>query len=187
VEMQKIKYKSFKDRAGYYASFLIANQAAKLGESAELKAIYCIGILGFVFNDYGGNADAKDVIHTVQLQNQHNQVFYDKLKYITVEMPNFNKSLAQLKTHCDQWLYFIKNLNLLDQMPELFTGDIIAQGFEVARVAAFDEQERMFYESSLKDYRDMYSIVKTAVDDERERYHQQYQQKHQQGKIKSAN
>ena len=88
--------------------FNILKQQAKKGVwDFKLKAVYCIGILDFVFSEH---KDLKDVIHTVQLKNQHNHLFYDKLKFIYIEMPHFDKTLEQLEYHCDRWLYFIKNL-----------------------------------------------------------------------------
>ena len=39
-----------------------------------------------------------EVIHRVQLKNQHHQVFYDKLTFIYLTLPNFTKTLDELKT-----------------------------------------------------------------------------------------
>ena len=102
------------------------------------------------------------MVHTIQLKNDNNRVFYDKLTFIYVEMPNFKKSLDELQSHCDRWLYFIKNLADLQSIPELFKDDIIYQGFEAARIAALDEQDRQSYHNSLKEYRDLYSVMKSA-------------------------
>ena len=159
VELQKAKQNYFKDRTVFYSTFPIQQQAKKGDWDFNLKAVYCIGILDFVFSDH---QDLKDVIHTVQLKNQRNQMFYDKLKFIYIEMPHFDKPLEQLENHCDRWLYFIKNLSMLEEIPELFEDDIIYKGFELARIAALNKQERASYESSLKEYRDLYSVMKTA-------------------------
>ena len=77
-------------------------------------------------------------------------------------MPRFNKNLEQLESHCDRWLYFIKNLADLQDIPKLFEDDIIAEGFKVARIAALNKTERVRYETSLKEYRDLFSVVKSA-------------------------
>lgn len=42
-----------------------------------------------------------------------------KEKYITIELPKFNKSLAQLKTDEDRWLYALKNMSSETQVPQL--------------------------------------------------------------------
>ncbi len=50
VEMQKAKQKYFKDRSVFYSSFPIQQQAIQGQDwDFELKAIYTIGILDFVF------------------------------------------------------------------------------------------------------------------------------------------
>lgn len=159
VELQKAKQNYFKDRTVFYSTFPIQQQAKQGDWNFKLKAVYCVGILDFVFSDH---INDKDVIHTVQLKNHRDQVFYDKLKYIYIEMPHFNKSLAQLDNHCDRWLYFIKNLDSLEEIPELFKDDIIYKGFEAARISALDKKERIIYEKSLKVYRDLYSVMTTA-------------------------
>lgn len=42
-----------------------------------------------------------------------------KEKYFTIELPKFNKSLAQLKTDEDRWLYALKNMSSETQVPQL--------------------------------------------------------------------
>lgn len=51
VEMQKAKQNYFKDRSVYYASFPIQEQAQKSEWDFQLKAVYSIGILDFIFDD----------------------------------------------------------------------------------------------------------------------------------------
>ncbi len=46
------------------------------------------------------------------------RVFYDKLTFIYLEMPKFNKDLDELETRFDKWLYVIRNLNRLDRLPD---------------------------------------------------------------------
>lgn len=42
-----------------------------------------------------------------------------KEKYFTIELPKFNKSLVQLKTDEDRWLYALKNMSSETQVPQL--------------------------------------------------------------------
>ena len=123
VELQKAKQKYFKDRTIYYSSFPIQEQAEKGGWNYELKSVYCVGILDFKFDE--DQQTIGEVIHTVQLKNQHNQVFYDKLKFVYLEMPHFNKKENDLNTRLDKWLYFIKHLEDFQSIPEIFKDDII--------------------------------------------------------------
>ena len=55
VEMQKTKQNFFKDRTLYYATFPIQEQAYKTGWNFELKAVYLVAILDFVFDEDKAN------------------------------------------------------------------------------------------------------------------------------------
>ena len=50
VELQKTKQKFFKDRTVYYSTFPIRDQAQLANWNYELKAVYTIAILDFVFD-----------------------------------------------------------------------------------------------------------------------------------------
>ena len=161
VELQKAKQNYFKDRSLYYASFPIQEQGQKGEWDFRLQAVYTIGILDFIFDD----ADKADVIHTVQLKNQKNQVFYDKLTFIYITLPNFTKPLSALETLQDKWFFVFRNLpNLADIPPEL-QENTFAKLFHVAELAAFKPQERDAYQASLKYYRDLKNVIDTAYGD----------------------
>ncbi len=50
IELQKAKQNYFKDRAVFYATFPIQEQADRGDWNYKLQAIYCIGILGFTLS-----------------------------------------------------------------------------------------------------------------------------------------
>ena len=163
IELQKVKQNYFKDRTIYYSTFPIQEQADKGDWNYELKAVFCVGILDFKFDE--DKLSKGEVIHTVQLKDQHNQVFYDKLKFIYLEMPHFNKAENELETRLDKWLYFIKHLEDIQNIPDGFKDKIFEQAFEKAEIAKYSETERNEYQQSLKTYRDLKSAFETAFDD----------------------
>jgi predicted transposase/invertase (TIGR01784 family) len=163
VELQKAKQNYFKDRTIYYASFPIQEQAQKGNWNYQLKAIYCVGILDFKFED--DKIVDKEVVHTVQLKDQNNQVFYHKLKFVYLEMPHFNKSEGELLTQLDKWLYFIRHLEDFQSIPDIFKDSIFEQAFEKAEIAKYSSEERDEYEKSLKIYRDLKGVIDTAYDE----------------------
>ena len=160
VELQKAKQQYFKDRTMFYSSFPIRDQAQAGDWKYELKAVFCIGILDFTFEK--DKTQPKEVIHTVQLKNQHNKVFYNKLKYVYLEMPHFNKTIQELETRLDKWLYFIKNIEKFETIPDIFKDAIFEQAIKKAEIANYTYEERDAYEASLKIYRDMYSVIDYA-------------------------
>jgi len=159
VEMQKAKHNYFKDRSIYYASFPIQEQAPKGDWNYKLAPVYTIGILDFVF-DEDKNDDA--FFHIVELKDQDCKVFYEKLKFIYLELPKFKKTIDQLNDHFDKWLFLLKHLPDLEEPPLLLQENVFMQLFEVARITNFSQVEREAYENSLKYYRDMNGVIETA-------------------------
>ena len=162
VEMQKAKQNFFKDRAIFYSTFPIREQAEKGSWNYQLKAVYCVGILDFVFEEDKGNPD---YLHEVQLKNSHNQVFYDKLTLYFIEMPKFHKAESELATQLENWVYFLKHLEEFPEIPERFQHTILEKAFDIAELAHLTEEERAAYDTSLKYYRDMINVIDTALSD----------------------
>ena len=161
MELQKAKQNYFKDRTVYYATFPIQEQAEKGDWNYKLKAIFCVGILDFTFEDKA-HLGSGEVMHTVQLKDQNNKVFYEKLKFVYLEMPHFIKEEQELNTRLDKWLYFIKNLENFQRIPEIFKDDVFTQAFDSAEIARYSSEDRDTYEESLKVYRDLKGVIDTA-------------------------
>ena len=165
VEIQKAKQNFFKDRSVYYATFPIQEQAEKGDWDYRLKAVYTVGVLDFVFDDH---QDEDTLIHTVQLKNQNCEVFYDKLKFVYIELPKFTKTLEALETRLDKWLFVLLHLPELSEQPDPLEESIFSQLFEFAEIANFSPPERDSYENSLKYYRDLNNVVNTSREEGRE-------------------
>ena len=166
VEIQKAKQNFFKDRSVYYSTFPIQEQALKGNFwNYHLSPVYTVGILDFVFDDHKND---ETLLHTVELKDQQCQVFYDKLKFIYLELPKFQKPLEALESHFDKWLYLLKHLPDLDNPPEPLQEDTFMQLFEIAEIANFSPIEQGAYEDSLKYYRDLNNVVDTSRQEGRE-------------------
>ena len=162
VEMQKAKIKFFKDRAVFYTTFPIREQAEKGEWDFRLTPIYCVAILDFTFDEA---RDRKDYITNVNLKDQYCQVFYDKLTYVFVEMPRFTRREEELQSHQEKWLYFLKNLEDFQNIPDILKEDVFIKGFEIAEIANFDARQLAEYEESLKVYRDLKGVVDTSFEE----------------------
>ena len=165
VELQKAKQNYFKERTIYYSTFPIREQADKGEWNYNLKAVYCVGILDFTFDDYENEPEKSEVVHTIRLKNQHGKTFYDKLTYIYLEMPNFKLREDELNTRLDKWLYFIKHLEDFQNIPAIFKDEVFIKAFEKAELAKLGQAELDSYENSLKIYRDLKGVIDTAFDE----------------------
>jgi len=169
VELQKAKQNYFRERTIYYSTFPIREQAEKGGWNYNLRAVYCVGILDFTFDDYENEPEKNEVVHVIKLKNQNGKTFYEKLTYIYLEMPNFKKAETELKSRLDKWLYFIKYLEDFQTIPAIFKDEVFTQAFEKAELAKFGQAEIDSYESSLKVFRDnkaVYDYAKQTAFDE---------------------
>ncbi|TVQ20305.1 MAG: Rpn family recombination-promoting nuclease/putative transposase [Bacteroidetes bacterium] len=161
VEMQKAKQSFFKDRTLFYSTFPIQDQGIKgEGWNYKLKAVFAVAILDFTFDDADRD---KPIVNRVQLMDRKScKVFYDKLTYVFVQMPNFNKDIDQLETHLDKWFYVLKNLNKFDRIPEKIKDKIFQKVFKIAQYHKLTKEDRQAYEESLKYYRDLKNSLDTA-------------------------
>ncbi|MFZ4474510.1 MAG: Rpn family recombination-promoting nuclease/putative transposase [Saprospiraceae bacterium] len=159
VEMQKAKQNYFKDRSVYYASFPIQEQGQRGDWDFQLSEVYTVGILDFVFDEDQKEAQVR---HEVQLKDQHCRVFYDKLTFIYLEMPNFTKTEEELETTFDKWMYVLKHLPDLERRPLALQERVFEKLFSVAEIAKFTPEERKRYEQSLKQYRDLKNVIDTS-------------------------
>ena len=146
VEMQNAYQTYFKDRSLFYSTFPIREQAALLNFDMNEEAF-----------------EKEKIRHSVQLcDTATHKVFYDKLEFIYVEIAKFNKSLEELETLYDKWLYALKNLYKLTQRPKELCDKVFDRLFEEAEIAKFTPQELREYEASKIAYRDIKNSVDTA-------------------------
>ena len=90
------------------------------------------------------------------------EVFYDKLTFIYLEMPKFNKRENELRDMFDKWLFVLRNLSRLMSRPEALQERVFTKLFEAAEIAKFTKEQYEAYEDSLKVYRDWKNTIETA-------------------------
>ena len=163
VEMQKAEQQYFKDRSIYYSTYPIREQGHKGEWNYHLKNVYTVGILNFTFPD--GEYPDDSMIHEIKLKDvADNHVFYDKLTFVYLEMPKFNKKEEELETMFDKWMFALTNLARLLERPKALQERIFTRLFEQAEIAHFTPVEREQYVASKKEYWDYYSTMKTSFD-----------------------
>lgn len=160
VECQNAYQRYFMDRTVYYSSFPMQAIARKGDWDYKLPRIYTIAFLNFTMPAF---ADSADYMHTVQLCDvDTREVFFDKLTYIYLELPKFNKEINDLSGYADAWLYVIRNLVQLEEKPSALREKVFERFFRVAEIARFSPEERAAYEASLKQMRDYRNTIISA-------------------------
>ncbi len=162
VEMQKAKIKFFKDRALFYITFPIKEQAQKGDWDFKLVPIYYIALLDF---NYDEHEEIRKFDRNVQLRDEDGFVFYDKLGFRFLQMPYFTKKENELVTHYDKWCYFLKHLEDFDNIPQILNEPVFGKAFKTAELAAMNPKEREEYEQSKLVYTELKSAIDTSKEE----------------------
>ncbi len=168
VEIQRAFQHFFRDRCLFYSTFPIQDQAERGHWSFRLAPVYVVAILDFEIIDELGNTyvtDEDDYIHLVELKDQRNRVFYDRYKQIYVELPRFRKTHHELADEADRWLYVLRHLAELEELPAGYEDmEVYEKLFESAELAALSREDRRYYEEELKRSRDVKNMIDSALD-----------------------
>jgi len=163
VELQKAKQSFFKDRMLYYSSFSIQEQGKKGPWNYKLQKVYVIGILDFIIDEE--NKEKIVFSHNRLMDKDRKTTFSKKLNFVTLQMPNFTKEVDELETNFEKWLYVIKNLRWLENVPSKLQDKIFKKLFSVASFEAINKTEKEKYRESEKYYNDLKNSLDTAFED----------------------
>ena len=167
IELQKAKQKYFKERTLFYSTFPIQEQNQRGDWDFNLKAVYLVAILDFIFDE--DKNDPNNYRYVVKLTDIETQkIFYNKLTFVYLEMPKFTKKGKELVTHFDKWMYALKCLPTISESPDFLEEEIFKKLFQISAVQNLSPEEKERYESSLKFYRDTKNVIDTAREEGRE-------------------
>jgi len=159
VEMQKARQIHYKDRSLFYATFPIQEQATTGNWDFKLKAVYSISILDFLLDE---KDNAEKYFHKIKLVDTETcQIFSDKLTFVYLEMPKFKKEPDELLNKFEKWLFLLKHLPRLENLPVKMQEKIFKKVMNVAELSKLNREERAAYEHSLKNYRDLQNVKDT--------------------------
>ena len=161
IEVQNVYQKHFKDRSLYYATTPIREQAVRgRGWDYQLKAVYTVSLLNFSFPD---PVEHDRYLREVKLMDTTaHEIFYDKLTFFYLEIDRFNKTIDELETRFDKWVYLLKHLHELEEIPEKLRDRIFIKLFNQAEVANLTKEEMETYDESQKVYWDNYAVMKST-------------------------
>jgi predicted transposase/invertase (TIGR01784 family) len=152
VEMQLAKHDYFLERVLYYATFPIQKQAIKGEWNFELKPLYFIAIMNFVLPQ---NSSSNYVNHYALMNVCTHELLLDKLNFITVELPKFNKMESELKDNRDYWLYCFKNLPKRKEPPQGIEGTLFDKLVQLLEINNLNTEDMAEYVKSITEYSDV--------------------------------
>ncbi|WP_370584516.1 PD-(D/E)XK nuclease family transposase [Parapedobacter sp. ISTM3] len=142
IEVQRGKQGNFKQRAVFYTSRLITEQAPKGRRSEwayDVKEVYLIALLeDFTLDAMGDDRYLHDICLS---ERETGKVFYDGLGYIFIELVNFVKTEDEAETDLERWLYVLKNMSSMDKVSIYTRKPIFEKLFNVAEYANLTKEE----------------------------------------------
>ncbi|MEQ8974747.1 MAG: Rpn family recombination-promoting nuclease/putative transposase [Coleofasciculus sp. C1-SOL-03] len=115
IEMQIARVSAFSKRVVYNLSKAYTNQLGIGEDYLSLTPVIAVTITDFIlFNQ------TPDVINQFIFQEKTKKFAYPdtELQLIFIELPKFKKTLSELKSLSDKWIYFIKEAATLDAIPD---------------------------------------------------------------------
>jgi predicted transposase/invertase (TIGR01784 family) len=159
IEVQILFQENIVNRAIYYASQTVIAQ----GERGKKYNYDLKPVVAVVFMEFKVFADDR-YIRRAKLREVNGASVSDTLNFAFVELPKFNKPLDELETTLDKWLYALKNIKNMTQMPKQYANSEFALLFSTARLAKLSKEEQKMIDEAQKAKWDNYAIHKAAVD-----------------------
>ena len=139
VEIQLINVPSFGNRVLYNAAKSYSLQLTGEERYERLKTVISLKIADFEMFENQPEFMSRFVFKE---KDQQFDCPDTEIELVFIELPKFCKELAQLETATDQWIYFLKNTNTLETIPEtLSTVPEINKAFKIISEDNFTQAE----------------------------------------------
>ncbi|MBK8471422.1 MAG: Rpn family recombination-promoting nuclease/putative transposase [Sphingobacteriales bacterium] len=140
VEMQVGDLEGFPKRVLYYASKSYSDQIKRSDFYRKLYPVILVGILDFEFTQNSHYLSRHQVLDV----ETGEQAIKD-MEFTFVELPKFRKSLKDLKTLAEKWIFFIKNAEDLTFIPDTDDAGLIS-AYEQANMHTWTQKELDAYD-----------------------------------------
>ena len=158
VEMQVADVEGFDKRVLYYASKSYSAQIERGDEYEKLNPTFFIGILDFEVTQNPSYINRHKITDIETGEN-----FIKDIEFNFIELPKFKKTASELKTIVDQWIYFLKNVESLEVIPENIKDEGLKYAYEGAAKHNWTKQELEAYDYVLMREQDDRGRVTFAV------------------------
>ena len=156
VEMQNREQANFRERALYYLSRTVAAQGERgVSWQFDLKAVYGVFFMNFRL----AGATHKLRTDVVLADRDTHETFTDKMRYIFLELPSFDKEENECETDFERWIYVLKNMETLQRLPFKARNAVFQKLEQIVDIAALSKEDRMKYDESIKVYRDQLAVM----------------------------
>jgi predicted transposase/invertase (TIGR01784 family) len=126
----------------------------------ELNQVIFLGILNFKMFDH----DRYLSNHLILDEKSHENNLKD-LRFCFIELPKFQKEENKLESVEDKWIYFLKNANKLNKIPEVIREKEIQEAFNVLDKFGWSKEELEEYDAMSIALQDAHGRIEQALMD----------------------
>ena len=151
----------FVNRSIYYASKAFVAQRKRFDEAGERTPVlykfvpdYVVCIMNFMPKEHEVTKFRTDV---ALREKSSDTIFSDKLRFIYLSLPFFDKSEEECETGFEKWIYVLKYMEVLERLPFTAQKKIFDHLAKLADVRCLSSEEQEKYDESIKAVDDYYS------------------------------
>lgn len=164
VEMQVADALGFSKRVLYYTSQGYVSQIDRGEFYDRLNPTIFVGIL-----DFSLSKNPKYISRHRILDVETGERLMEDMEFNFIELPKFNIERKNLKTLVEKWVFFIKEAETLEVIPEEIDDAGLRSAFEQANIQTWSEEELEAYDyAGLRETEDRLRLEKAKADARKE-------------------
>lgn len=122
----------------------------------QFVPVYVVCIMNFMPKEHEVTKFRTDV---ALREKSSDSMFSDKLRFIYLSLPFFDKSEEECETGFEKWIYVLKYMEVLERLPFTAQKKILDHLAKLADVRCLSSEEREKYDESIKAADDYYGVL----------------------------
>jgi len=157
IEMQVASKEGFDKRVQYYTCRDYSNQIEQGEEYKLLKPTYFIGILDFTFFE-----SPQYLSHHIIVNGETFEHKLKDIQFAFIELKKFNLTEKELTSLIEKWVFFIKNAENLEVIPNHVDDEGLKEAYKDADKHSWNKKELRAYDNASIAIQDARGIVEAA-------------------------
>ena len=122
----------------------------------QFVPVYVVCIMNFMPKEHEVTKFRTDV---ALREKSSDSIFSDKLRFIYLSLPFFDKSEEECETGFEKWIYVLKYMEVLERLPFTAQKKIFDHLAKLADVRCLSSEEQEKYDESIKAADDYYGVL----------------------------
>jgi predicted transposase/invertase (TIGR01784 family) len=156
VEMQNKRQSNFVNRTVLYVSQTILRQAERGREwDYNMLDTYCIAFMNFKDVNLDEEVRTDAMLCSLQTGKRISGLQH----YVFLQLPYFTKKADECKTDFERWIFVLKDMKILNELPPEYQCPEFERLKEVADISRMTEDELIEYDRIKRQYSDTIDII----------------------------